>query len=240
MIIHCPHCSGGFDLIQAWQDEDARRFTALITSLPPKAIKPCFIYLKHCFKPTKQALRWSKLLKLLQELTPMIQDAQIKRNGTFYRVPLERWVTTMQGLVESPPETLKLPLKDHAYLLTILANQAEQVAGKAESRAEADKLAGVRAKPANDEPSLSFAELAALAETKQQELGESPVYEQPKPKEKVKTKPLTNEVRNGLKEALNLRSTQPTLSVEEREEAKQRLLAQATALMNTQPIPTSD
>ena len=235
IIVHCPHCASGFDLIQAWQDKDARRFITLLTALPPKAIQPTFIYVTHCFKPPKQALRWSRLLKLLQELAPMIQDAQIKRNGTFYRVPLESWVTTMQGLVESPSDTLKLPLKDHAYLLTILANQAERAAGKAETKAEADKLAGIRAKPADDEASISFAELAALANEKQQQ-GDLPIYEPPKAKEREKTKPLTDEVKNSLREALNLRSTKPTLSFEEIEAERQRQMAQAKALMNNQPL----
>jgi hypothetical protein len=234
IIVHCPHCSGGFDLIQAWQDEDARRFTALITSLPPKVIKPCFIYLTHCFKPAKQALRWSKLLKLLQELVPMIKDVQVKRNGTTYCVPLDSWVAKLQELVESPPPNLVLPLKSHAYLLTILANQAEQFAGKAESKTEADKRAGVRAKPVDGEASLSFAELAALAAQKQQKHGDLPAPTQTKSTKEFK--PLSDTVKSSLKDALSLGvNTKLPLTIEEKEERKATMLAQVKALKNNPP-----
>ena len=172
LMVHCPHCSNAFDLTQGWEDQDARRFIDLLTQLPPKAVRPTFKYLTTCFKPKAQALRWSKLLKLAQELVPMIKDAQIKRNGTRYVVPLEQWISKLQELVESPPPNLALPLKSHAYLLSILANQAEQTAAKVETNAEAVKRTGVRPAPVaaeNSAPTLSYAELVTLAKKKEQE-----------------------------------------------------------------------
>jgi hypothetical protein len=237
LLVHCPYRSAGFDLIQAWDDEDARKFTALIITLPPKAVRPTFKYLTVCFKPPKQALRWSKLLKLLSDLTPMIIDRQIKRNGTLYTVPLDMWVDRMQQLVESRPETVKLPLKDHAYLLTILANQAEQMAGKAESKTEADKRNGVRPQAdANAEPTISMAELKAMAEQKQAET-KQPVQPVIKPVTESKPREMSHVVKSSIEEmkAAFTRPERTLLTPEEKEANKQRMLAQAEQLKRQPP-----
>lgn len=241
IIVHCPSCSSGFDLMQAWDDEDARKFTALIVNLPPKAIKPCFRYLTLCFKPPKQALRWSKLLKLAQELAPMITDAQVKRNGTIYRVPLDQWVAKLTDLVESPPSNLVLPIKNHAYLLQILANQAEQGAGKAESKAEADKLAGNRAKPVE---SISFAQLSELALQHAHGEQNNPIcgeLVETTTEEATKTKPTPSDIKALLAKALNKHTVPQVVLTDEEKEAKRAdTRARARALMNEIPQPTLD
>jgi len=123
----CPMCGALFDLEQAWNDADGRRFVQLLTSLPPAVIRPLYNYLK-LFKPVKQSLRWQTILKLTQELAPMISRAVISRNGIEYAVPIPMWLEVLDGLARNRPESLVLPLKGHGYLLTILANQAEKAA----------------------------------------------------------------------------------------------------------------
>lgn len=139
----CPHCGNRFDLLDALNHADARRFIELLTQLPPDVIRPYYSYLK-LFKPAKQALRWSKVLKLTEELAPMIKDATIKRNGILYRVPTQQWAQVLTDLAEQPPKTLTLPLDGHGYLLSILANQAEQHAAKTEYKQEQQRQQRVK------------------------------------------------------------------------------------------------
>jgi len=140
MALHlsCPECAAQFDLSQALEDADARRLMDLIKDIQPVVIRPYFRYLK-LFKPQKQGLRWSKMLTLTKELAPMIKDAQIKHNHTVYAVPPTAWADAMNDLVDNPPATLKLPLKGHGYLLTILSANAEKVAAKEERKTEERK-----------------------------------------------------------------------------------------------------
>jgi len=138
LYLSCPECAAKFDLGQAMEDADARRLMDLIKDIQPLVIRPYFRYLK-LFKPQKQGLRWSKMLTLTKELAPMIKDAQIKHNHAMYAVPPTAWAEAMNDLVDNPPATLKLPLKGHGYLLSILAAKAEKVAAKEERKTEERK-----------------------------------------------------------------------------------------------------
>lgn len=136
--VPCPLCGHVFDLEQAWDDADGRRFVELLTQLPAPAVRPFYNYLK-LFKPAHQSLRWNKVLKLAQELAPMIHAAKITRNGIDYVVPVAHWVQVMDDLVRNRPKGLALPLKGHGYLLSILANQADKQAAIQEAEREQQK-----------------------------------------------------------------------------------------------------
>lgn len=166
----CPACGALFDLEQAWDDVDGRRFVQLLTELPPAVIRPFYNYLK-LFKPVKQSLRWHKVLSLAQELAPMINRAVIKRNGIDYAVPVPMWVEALGGLVRNRPENLSLPLKGHGYLLTILANQVEKAAHIDER--EVDKRRQQRAGAAHQPGVSAFADYVpqALAKTSKPPVG---------------------------------------------------------------------
>lgn len=140
MALHlsCPECGSQFDINQAMENTDGRRLLDLLKDIQPLVIRPYFRYLK-LFKPQKQGLRWSKMLTLTKELAPMIKDAQIKHNHAIYSVPPTAWADAMNDLVDNPPATLKLPLKGHGYLLTILSANAEKVAAKVERKTEETK-----------------------------------------------------------------------------------------------------
>lgn len=134
MRLYCPDCGGAFDLIQALEDADGRRFVELLTGLPPVVAKPLVRYLR-LFKPPQQGLRWSRMLSLTRELAPMIQAAQVTRHRNTYVVAPQQWADAMTMLVESPSPDLRLPLKSNGYLLGMLANVGEQQAGRDEQRA---------------------------------------------------------------------------------------------------------
>lgn len=131
MPLNCPDCGATFDLLQAMEDADGRRFVDELKDLPPVVIKPLVRYLR-LFKPCKQGLRWSRLLTLTRELAPMIKAAQVARNGIAHVVTAEQWAAAMTDLVDTPPKTLTLPLGGNGYLLSILASQAEQHASAEE------------------------------------------------------------------------------------------------------------
>lgn len=133
--LNCPDCGATFDLLQAMEDADGRRFVDELKELPPLVIKPLIRYLR-LFKPAKQGLRWSRLLTLTRELAPMIKSAQVQRNGIIHVVPSDQWAAVMSGLVDTPPRTLSLPLTGNGYLLSILAGQAEQQSAVAERTRE--------------------------------------------------------------------------------------------------------
>lgn len=133
--LSCPECGAQFDLGQAMEDADARRLLEWVTRIPPVAVRPYFRYLR-LFKPAKQSLRWSRMLTLTREIAPMIEAAQIERNHASYVVPPQQWADAMTELAERPPASLKLPLKSHGYLLSILATQAEKSASQSEQKRE--------------------------------------------------------------------------------------------------------
>lgn len=131
MMVSCPCCASFFELVAGIEDADGRRWHALACELPPSVIKPLIRYLR-LFKPDKQGLRWSRMLKLTQELAPLIKAAQLSHNHTTYTAPAELWASMMTMLVDNPSSTLKLPLKTNGYLLSMIAGSAEQDAARTE------------------------------------------------------------------------------------------------------------
>lgn len=142
MKASCPACGSSFDLDAAVSDADARRFAELVAGIDPRVARPLIQYLA-LFRPEKTGMRWSRMLALAIELEPMIREARVQRNGMTYAVPLEAWAAALSMLADRPKQ-LQLPLKSHGYLLEILANQAEKIAAKAETEAEARKRTGRR------------------------------------------------------------------------------------------------
>lgn len=120
IIIDCPNCHRDFDLTQAFENKDANAFFDVVSQLPPELIRPAYLYLTECFKPAKQTVRWSRALKLAQEIAPMMQQQQIARDGVSYIVPISSWATHLELLVNAPPASMVLPLKSHGYLLSAL------------------------------------------------------------------------------------------------------------------------
>ncbi len=128
----CPNCGYQLDVVAAMDDVDGRRLMALMAELPQSVARLLYPYL-NLFSPKKTSLRYARMVKLVQELAPMIKAAQVTRNGTTYAVPLPLWADTLEHLA-TRPKTLTLPLKSHGYLLEILAGKAEKVAGKKEAQ----------------------------------------------------------------------------------------------------------
>ncbi len=126
----CPHCRGTFELREARSDASWQRFLEQLQQLPASLTSPVLRYL-DLLAPKQQNFRSTTLLSLIKELVPLIQQQQLKHQGTTYQVPHSLWAETLVYLAEKPD--LNTPLKGHGYLLCTLADRAEQAAAKAES-----------------------------------------------------------------------------------------------------------
>jgi len=128
----CPQCGYLFSLSEGRRDADWRAYVALWATLPEPVKRPMGEYLE-LFRPASRHLGPGRLLRLTEQLAPLIRAAEIKRHSTRYTVPADLWAQAMQYLVDTPPKSLTLPLKSHAYLLEMLANRAEKMAARAEA-----------------------------------------------------------------------------------------------------------
>jgi hypothetical protein len=136
----CPQCGNVFDLQQAWDDEEARRFVDLLSNLPPSLVKPFYCYIK-LFKPSKQVLRWGRVIKIARELEPMIKEGYVLRNGSRFPVSTSMWEAAFNEMVGK--NSLTLPLANHGYLLEMLAKQANKVAAIHEEELEVKRRQGL-------------------------------------------------------------------------------------------------
>lgn len=141
LTIQCQACGAEFPLREALNDNAWRELCDLALSLPPVVHRPVWDYLE-LFTPKKQKLRVSRMLAIVQELAPMIHAARIERNRTSYAVPAETFAKAMRFLVQTPPPSLVLPLKGNGYLVSLLANRAEQAAAQTEKQQEQQRRHG--------------------------------------------------------------------------------------------------
>lgn len=123
--VSCPYCGKGVDIIQSLELQAGNGWAALLTELPVSLIGALFRYLE-LFKPTKQALRWSRRLALTEELMPMIKSGTLERNSIVYAMPMQAWEAEMMKLVSNRPASLVLPLKSNGYLLAIMFGKIEK------------------------------------------------------------------------------------------------------------------
>lgn len=119
----CPRCGHEHDLLAALDAGDGHAFVARLAQLPAPAIKPVLRYLA-LFAPAQRRLSWARLNRLLVPLADAIGRGDFQRDGKRYHAPLDAWIKAMTALVDTPPATLRLPLKGHGYLLEMLAAPA--------------------------------------------------------------------------------------------------------------------
>lgn len=138
MQLTCPCCFARFPLEASLEDAAARDAIAAALKLPAELSELLLRYIS-LFRPAHQALRWSRTAKPLTELREMIHAGQIERNGRAWAAPQAHWQAALGQMIERRGK-LTLPLKNHGYLLEILAGMAN--AG--EARAEREKEDALR------------------------------------------------------------------------------------------------
>lgn len=93
------------------------------------------------FKPAKQALKMSALVRLLDELIVDIKAGQITRGGTSYPAPQDYWRSAIETML-SGRDKLSLPLKSHGYLYEIIAGFGNRAAAAQERKNEQGRKYG--------------------------------------------------------------------------------------------------
>jgi hypothetical protein len=131
MKLTCPNCHETLSLAALIEHDAAREAIRLALEFPAPLGKQLMQYVS-LFKPQQRALSMDRFASILTELMPMIQAAQIERNGRIWPAPQSYWSQAFDAVWLSKGK-LTLPLKSHGYLLEILVG----FANKAEARAEA-------------------------------------------------------------------------------------------------------
>lgn len=140
MRLTCPNCYETLSLAALIEHDAAREAIKLALEFPAPLGKQLLQY-ASLFKPAQRALSMDRFASILNELLPMIQAAQIERNGRAWPAPQAYWGQAFETMLQSR-DKLTLPLKSHGYLLEILAGFANKAEGKAEQKSEQGRKYG--------------------------------------------------------------------------------------------------
>ncbi len=120
MIITCPHCNTPSPLEERTEDASARELFGMAPKLGG-TFAPLVAYL-GLFKPSKQALRWSRALLLSKEIMALCDNHQA------LALALSETVESMR---EKRQSSHWKPLTGHNYLIKVLATTIERSTGTA-------------------------------------------------------------------------------------------------------------
>lgn len=141
MSIHvmCPCCATQFPLEAGLIEDDAKRLAKLCADLEPAVARAALGYLR-LFKPAKQALRVSRAVLILTDLSTLIHSGRISkddRSGLYRPALAAHWIAGMEQML-APGLRLELPLKNHNYLRAIVYGLADVADAKAEQQRDKD------------------------------------------------------------------------------------------------------
>ncbi|MDH2918482.1 MAG: hypothetical protein PXX73_04735 [Sideroxydans sp.] len=139
MKLSCPACGALASLDALLGHEGARSAVLAAMALPAPVGKVMVQYL-GLFRPAQRQLSFDRVHTLINELLPMIAAAKIERGGRIWSAPQEYWVNAIQEmLARREAQGLTLPLKNHAYLLTIIAGYSSKAEAKQEESSETQR-----------------------------------------------------------------------------------------------------
>lgn len=135
----CPCCHAVVSLDAMVKEEDARAVMALVAEMPATVGRAYVQYL-GLFRNATRAVSWAKLRRLTGELSPMVREEKVVRDGRTLPAPHAMWVLAMDELLARRGKPgFRLPLESHGYLLEVVAAKGEELA-EAARRAEEAKL----------------------------------------------------------------------------------------------------
>lgn len=118
----CPRC--GFSAgMEAFVSDAEWKIAVAAAGALPSDCGPLVIRYIGCFAPQKRGLNSNRAAKLIGELRDMIIDG-ITFDRKEINAPSYVWAQAIQAVLDSP--TLRLPLKDHHYLLRIVESKLVQ------------------------------------------------------------------------------------------------------------------
>ena len=125
MILICPSC-GAAHAAEGWENDAIARQALQAACKLPTTVNVVLLGYLGLFRPGKQALRWAKSLKMINELSAMIAQGHIQIQGKVARpCPPHLWAQAMEAVIERR-STLTLPLKNHNYLRQVAYQIADQ------------------------------------------------------------------------------------------------------------------
>lgn len=137
--IHCPSCGAEMSLDVCLAHEGLRQCYADMLRLTAPMPEQLFRY-TNLFKPRKTRMRPERFAKLANELIAGIQAESINYNGRDWHVPITLWQSafeTLQARVETGK--ISLPLGNHNYLYTILADLSDKAEAVVEKEQEQNR-----------------------------------------------------------------------------------------------------
>jgi len=191
MKLACPSCGALMSLDIIVAHDGARDAVQMALNLPAPLGKLIIQYLT-LFRPQKRQLTLDRVADILAELLPLILAERISRNGKEHTIAQFVWAAGLKEImVRHKDKPLTTPLKNHGYLLEILISQAASAEAKMEAKREEQRrqppaaeqvkrtggmkpvgehIAGMKAAlKGQQDPSISFAELTAMAQQKERE-----------------------------------------------------------------------
>ena len=142
MQVVCPCCYARHELAALVADVEARAALARLARLGGPLERYTVTYLAM-FRPAKRALSWSRLTRLLDELTSALETGGIRRKGRRWELTREQWTEALRIVVERwTAGQIECPLKSHAYLFEVARGLAERAEAQAEQDVEAARRAG--------------------------------------------------------------------------------------------------
>lgn len=125
LTLVCPVCAATFPVEAGLHDAAARQALKAALSLwPPVLAAPLFGYLA-LHRPAKQALRWPKLARLLDELVALVSAGTVTRHRETRPADPAAWGAGLAEVLKlNEAGTLTLPLQGHGLLTEIVHRQA--------------------------------------------------------------------------------------------------------------------
>ena len=121
MKTRCPCCGAENSLDALIAHEGARQAVWAVAQVGGEVGKLAVQYIA-LFRPTKTALTFERMAKLLGELLPDMERGAISRNSLEYPAPPEAWLYGFRELLaRRNTGSLKLPLKSHGYLYEVIS-----------------------------------------------------------------------------------------------------------------------
>lgn len=136
----CPDCGFQGELLAFLVDVEARQAIGEALRVPAE-LAPLVIRYLRLFRPAEKTLALNKATRLLRELSELIEVGNVKRRGRSWAAPLTAWRDALASMLDTR-DRLTLPLRNHNYLLEIVAGLADRTEAVAEIKVEQQRQRG--------------------------------------------------------------------------------------------------
>lgn len=133
MKTRCPGCGAEMSVDVLLAGEDAGGTLAAVMGMTP--LGRLLLRYLALFRPAGRALAWDRARRLVEEIAPAIVTGRVEHKGRLYAAPEAAWAAAIEQMLASR-DSLRLPLKSHGYLISIVAAGAERAEAAAETRRE--------------------------------------------------------------------------------------------------------